>query len=293
MPITINHQTNALTATGGVLYFNSTISGSGAQINDINANTLNGALSPGFTTHQIDLGGYSVSPTHIPWLNTLTASTTITATTSTTPTLFTANRRFVLVVVQGGGGGGAAGIAGEQYEKPGGLAGDFLCSLIDLYSIATTAMPKYTAVIGAGGAGGTTTNPGGSDGGMTSFRIYSPDAVSGSTPLYSYDAVGGYSSTHWGAGIYSNSTSSLGNNYIYKDGNTGTGGNGSTYFAGSGGQASLYGVGGNGGNAASTPTAGASAAANTGAGGGAGALYNTSRSNGGAGGSGFVRLYYI
>ena len=197
------------------------------------------------------------------------------------------------MVLQGGGGGGAAGIAGEQYEKAGGTAGDVRCALIDLWMTASTAMPKYTAVIGAGGTGGTSPNPNGGDGGMTSFYLYYPDAVAGSTSITSYDAMGGVAAANYGAGLYSNYISSLGNNYMYKDGNTGTGGNGLTYFAGTGGQASLYGIGGNGGNAAATPTAGSAAAANTGAGGGAGALYNTFRSNGGAGGSGFVRLYYI
>lgn len=297
MSLKINHQTNAISATEGTVYIDGNMNTSGVLTgNYIGATTLSsellgGTLAPNNFPIFPDMAGYGLSPTFIPWLNTLVVTTTIT-TNITSPTALTANKRYLLVVAVGGGGGGQAGISGNLTNPAGGFAGTAAYVLLDLHSYATNAMPKYTATIGAGGTGGTTTTPTGVDGGTTSFSIYIPTAIAGYLPLYTLDALGGYAASNPGDGMY-NYTGVVGNNVMFKDGVMGTGTNGTTLFAGQGGQASIISVGANGGNAAATPTGGASAAANTGAGGGGGALYNTARSNGGAGGSGVIKLYYI
>jgi len=228
---------------------------------------------------------------------TWTATTNITANV-TTATSFLPTSQYALVVLVGGGGGGGAGISGEGNNKFGGASGEMKWFIVDLLATPNsiqrstqTAMLKYKVTIGTGGTGGTTTTPDGTSGSSTIFQIYSTD---GNTQ-YANDfiAPGGYAASCAGVGdfyIYGPANAITGR--MFSNGSFGTGDNGTTYFAGFGGACTFLARGGNGGNAAATPTAGTAGAANTGAGGGAGALYNTTRSNGGAGGSGKVIIYY-
>ena len=292
MSIKINHTTDSITSTGSsYIYFpGSTLSPETVITNSLYSGVLYGELAPSSISYTIDAGGGVVlSPTIINWFNTLTPATTLTV-GQATPSAFTANKRFIMVAAVGGGGGGEAGIVGNTYNASGGGAGSSIVLIYDLWNITTNASPKFNATIGAGGAGGTTANPSGSSGADTIFNIYDP---TGSTILYTLTAAGGPAAASPGDGQYSQSQALVAHNTMYRDGLLGTGTNGTTAFAGYGGQASMLAVGANGGNAATTPTAGGSAAANSGAGGGGGALYNVSRTNGGAGGSGVIKIYYF
>lgn len=288
MSIKINHTTDSIICTNSsYIYFpNGVLNADMFLGGTIYGTKLNGELSPLGVNYALDSG--QISPTCINWFNTLTPATTLTAGVST-PTSFTANKRFVMVVAIGGGGGGEGSVLGNTYNALGGNAGSTASVVYDLWNITTGGTAKYTATIGAGGSGGTTSSPIGGTGGDTVFNIYDP---AGTTLVYTLTAVGGYPSASYGDGQFTQPQALVAHNTMYRDGLLGTGTNGTTAFAGYGGQASMLGVGASGGNA-TTPSAGTSGAANTGAGGGGGGVTSTTRTNGGSGGSGVIKIYYF
>lgn len=164
----------------------------------------------------------------------------------------------IYVEAVGGGGGGMYVNGGAA---AGGGAGGFCAKFFDV-----TPGNTYSYVVGAGGAGGSSPTAGGN----TTFTVGAVTMTAGGGALGN-TAAGG---TATGGDI-----NIRGNAGIRGSGSTGSGGNG-----GSG----IFGGGGVGGTSGSQ--SGGSASANSGAGGG-GAYSSGTTQLGGAGGSGFIRIW--
>lgn len=214
-------------------------------------------------------------------------------------------------LVIGGGGGGGNGLAG------GGGAGAYRTGTHAVNDVTST----YTVTIGAGGAGSTTANTSGSNGGSSVFDTITSTGGgygggenlaggvtsggsaggSGNTATqtaggtYGNDGGGDASGTNGGGGGGSGANGNDGSGLNGGDGGTGTYSSisGSSVCRAGGGGGAGYSTGTNGsgqcGGGSGTATAGTSATANTGSGGGGG---RDPTYDGGNGGSGIVILRY-
>lgn len=284
-----------INAGGNVSATGSLIGQSLSVINEATIKQFNGigraGTYPGFNYAEYPSFGYTPSWLFLDKLRTVTPTTTIT-TNVTTATAFTAAKRYAVVIMTAGGKGGDYGL--NYMNSFGGGSGMTTTLLIDLLQASTYTfiadLPlKYKATVGAGGTGGTVGTPSGGIGGDTIFEIW--DAA-GTTQLATYTTYGG-GLNYSGTGYYNGDSTSIFSNNLWKDGVLGTGTDNITHWAGYGGGGSVWAAGGAGGNSAASPTAGTAGAANTGAGGGAGAGFGATYSNGGAGGSGVIKIYYI
>lgn len=182
---------------------------------------------------------------------------------------------YVYYVVVGGGGGGSS-----SYNTGGGGGGGGQVSL-GFFTLTDTQI--ISVVIGAGG-----TKNGGAGGASTIYyntgSVITSNGGAGGTVNASGVGVGGTSGS--GNGGATGSTAGGGGGGAGAAAATGsaTGGLGVTTL-----QSITYGTGGNGGTSSSGGSAGA---ANTGNGGQGGEYSSTSYTFGGAGGTGFVELYY-
>lgn len=137
------------------------------------------------------------------------------------------------VVVGGGGGGSACGYEARNYGASGGGSGG-----ITIQKIKVTPGQSYTAIIGAGGSGGTVSSSSGygygGDGGASSFADLIASGGQGANAN-----GGGDAAPNGGGGGGTNAAVTL----------TERGGNGGTYGGGGGGYGlnSGGGIGGNGG----------------------------------------------
>ena len=222
-----------------------------------------------------------------------TFATKVTVTASNAAYAPPANVKAMIIIAIGGGGGGCGGSVGYGASVGGGDCGQIS---IAFYRPMLGDTLKIT--IGAGGAagiGGTwgTGDQSGQNGGDTSVKVNNATlGIVDNEINVAYGGVGGFGGFSSGNGEYVTPSMPRLNSY-FLNGLMGTGSDGATKFAGYGGASNGYGAnGGKGGNSASTCTAGAAGTANTGAGGGGGAVYGTAKSNGGAGGSGVVLIFY-
>jgi len=210
-----------------------------------------------------------------------------TFTTDGTLTVSEASLTADVLVVGGGGGGGGAGTWYGDGAKGGGGAGGR--AVVSSHSIA---IGSHAALVGDGGAGGSTSVHGDNGGNGSSGETSSLGTMStaaggggGGGGAYVSGLCGGSGGSN---GLYTGSSGVCGS------GSSGDGGTG----AGAGGNAGTasvvwgtsYAAGGSGGGGACTTTDGA---ANRGQGGsGSGAITQTCTSNSGNGGSGIVVVRY-
>ena len=217
--------------------------------------------------------------------------TTAGSTTWTCPTGVTT----ATVECWGGGGSGGAGINGggttASSNAGGGGGGAYV-----IKAVSVTPGTVYTVVVGAGGAAGTSSNPGGDSSFATSLAVAKGGSAGGSVNGQSSGGAGG------AGGLASASTGDT--KYSGGNGATATSGSGPGGGGGSSAGTGANGNNGSGGTAGTAPTGGAAGGAgatssNSGAaasipgGGGGGAKTSSStQRNGGAGGRGKVNITY-
>lgn len=185
----------------------------------------------------------------------------------------------ILYVLVGGGGGGAL----SQPTVGGGGGGGGAVSTGNVVIMNSTTA-GITITIGAGGTAGE--GGGGGDGFASSITYDGETAGSAEGGSGGTTAGDGGQSGNNNSGASASETTGGGGGGSGAATTTSTGGTGTTsYFSGI-----VYGTGGNGGTLNSGK--GNTASSNTGNGGGGGGYNSESLSFGGAGGSGFVEIYY-
>jgi hypothetical protein len=213
--------------------------------------------------------------TPLTYYGTATSSGTLTFTF--TPEIITTTTTMFYVLV-GGGGGGAS--SSSSVSGGGGGGGAVLGGSLEIQNSTTTA----TITIGAGGAKGENSTDGGN--GSNSSITYNDATVSAQGGIGgNFDGHGGESG-HSYVGADPSGYTGGGGGGSYAAATSSSGGAGTTSFFSS----TVYGTGGNGGLVSGGE--GSTATSNTGNGGGGGGYISGGVYFGGAGGSGFVEIYY-
>jgi len=217
--------------------------------------------------------------------------TTAGSTTWTCPTGVTT----ATVECWGGGGSGGAGINGggttSSSNAGGGGGGAYV-----IKAVSVTPGTVYTVVVGAGGAAGTSSNPGGDSSFATSLAV----AKGGSAGVsVSGPSSGGAGGAGGSASASTGDTKFSGGNGATATSGTGPGGGGGSSAGtgangnnGSGGTAGTAPTGGGAGGAGATSSANGVGASTPGGGGGGAKTSSSSQRNGGAGGRGKVDITY-
>ncbi len=197
----------------------------------------------------------------------------------------------------GGGGSGGAGINGGGTTNGSGAGGGG-GGAYALKAVAVTPGTVYNLVVGAGGAAGTTSNPG-ADSTFNATTVVARGGAAGASVngqlLAGSGGAGGSAAGSVGDTTFSGGTGANGVAGANPNGGGGGGSSAGTASSGNNGSTTTAGAavtgGGAGGNGATSSANGSNASSPGGGGGGAKTASSTQR-NGGAGGTGKVAITY-